>query len=167
MRNVKCVDTGEVISQDQAFKVTSKNRNIYYSSEEAYKYAQKEKDFLKKCTETFWGFMNYDSTEKVPTVFFKKLQDWHRGYTYEMIYEAMIYSIEPIQWANNNKEFANETGRTQYLCSIIQNHLGDAKKTIIQKKLAASTKQYDYTCEDIKNESQNLHVDISRFLAEV
>ena len=163
MRMVKCIDTGNSIPIDQAFKVTNKGKNKYYETEDGYNKILKETDYLKRCNELFWQFMGYSSTEKVPTIYFHKLQDWHKGYSYETIYKAMTLSVAAINWARCNREFEDELRRSQYYCAIIQNRLGDAKKDV-ERTVRQSAITYDIDDINISNDSNSKHVNISRFL---
>lgn len=129
---VKCQDTGEKIEKELAYKIehissSGKKSYKYYSSEDAYNKIVHENKFRKLCVDMMYDILNYKSFMKMPTYFFKKLTEWE-PYGYEVIYICINDNKSNIEWALNNKQFNQETGKIMYICAILENHMNDALK---------------------------------------
>ena len=124
-RQVKLQDTGEIVSKDKAYQAPNRK---YYSSEEAYLMIDIENNNRNKCTDMMYDFMGYLPKQKLSTYFFKKVNEWHEGYSYSTILRAMEMSKESIEYSSRTKRFDSEGAKLSYFMAIINNKLNDAWK---------------------------------------
>ena len=127
-RQVKLVDTGEMSTNDVAFRAPNKK---YFSSEEAYIKWNTNKEYRNKCIDKMFEIMNYKPGMILPTYFFKKLKDYE-GVGYEALYNTMIAQTKSIQWALANKSFNGETAKVMYIMAILNNNVMDEYKKIVK-----------------------------------
>ncbi len=141
-RRVKLQDTGEIVSKRTPGIYQAPNKK-YYSSEDAYLFIDLENTNRDKCVDLMYDFMNYDKKMKINTLFFKRLAEWHEGYPYNVIFNAMTMSAKGIEYANQSKEFISESGKLSYFMAIIQNNLNEALKLEnLKKKVRSKVEQH-------------------------
>ena len=139
-RRVKLQDTGEIVPKSKSGIYQAPNKK-YYSSEDAYLALDLENSNRDKCIDMMYDFMGYSEKQKLSTFFYKKLSEWHEGYSYAVIDMAMGLSADAINYSNRCKSFCNETAKLNYFMAIIQNNLNDALKigeTLRKKVMKAS-----------------------------
>ena len=124
-RQVKLQDTGEIVSKDKAYQAPNRK---YYSSEDAYLMIDIENNNRNKCTDMMYDFMGYSPKQKLSTFFFKRINEWHDGYSYSTILRAMEMSKDGIEYSSRTKRFDSEGAKLSYFMAIIQNKLNDAWK---------------------------------------
>ena len=134
-RQVKLVDTGEMSTNDVAFRAPNKK---YFSSEESYIKWNTNKEYRNKCIDKMFEIMGYKPGMILPTYFFKKLKDYE-GVGYEALYNTMITQTKSIQWALNNKNFGGETAKVMYIMAILNNNVMDEYKKIVKTQKYKST----------------------------
>ena len=141
-RKVKLQDTGEIVAKSTLGIYQAPNKK-YYSSEDAYLAIDLENSIRDKCTDLMYDFMGYDKKLKLSTLFFKRLAEWHEGYSYNVIYTAMELSKNSVEYASGAKKFNSEGAKLNYFMAIIQNNLNDAlKMESLKKKAKARTEQH-------------------------
>lgn len=134
-RQVKLVDTGEMSTNDVAFRAPNKK---YFSSEAAYIKWNTNKEYRNKCIDKMFEIMSYKPGMILPTYFFKKLKDYeYLGY--EALYNTMISQTKSIQWALTNKSFNGETAKVMYIMAILHNNVMDEYKKIVKAQKYKST----------------------------
>ena len=133
VRRVKLQDTGELVSKDTSTIYQAPNKK-YYSSEDAYLAIDLDNSCREKCINKMYDFMGYTSTQKISTFFFKRLAEWHDGYSYSVILKAMELCANAIEYTCRTKSFNNENAKLNYLMAIIQNSLNDAQKLEVHLK---------------------------------
>lgn len=126
---VKCQDTGEKIDKSLAYCDSSSGKNKYYSSKKAFDLIKDNKENRKLCIDMMYSFLDYESFMKIPTLFYRRLNEWE-GYSFKVVAEAMIISEDAIRFTIRNKQFVSETAKIMYCCAIIENKLNDALKKI-------------------------------------
>ena len=87
-----------------------------------------ENNNRNKCTDLMYDFMGYSPKQKLSTFFFKRINEWHEGYTYATILKAMELSRSSIEYSSTAKRFDSEGAKLSYFMAIIQNKLNDAWK---------------------------------------
>lgn len=170
MRQVKCQDTGVLVSALDAWKAPN---GKYYSSQGAFEHLVKEKEYRQKCMEKIGNILGYTKGQKFPTIVAKKLKEYET-YGYDTVYQTILGKEQDIYNAISNKDFASEYNKTSYIMAIITNSINDFYK---KKQSVESSKQVGrstITMEEIKSiptsisnntstSNNNVH-DISRFL---
>ena len=126
-RRVKLQDTGEIVAKNKPGIYQAPNRK-YYSSEDAYLMIDIENANRDRCIDMMYDFMGYSEKQKLSTFFYKRLSEWHEGYSYAVIGTAMSLCTEAIDYAGRTKNFTNEGAKLNYFMAIIQNNLNDALK---------------------------------------
>lgn len=138
-RKVKLQDTGEIVVKSTLGIYKAPNKK-YYSSEDAYLAIDLENNIRNKCTDLMYDFMGYLPKQKLSTYFFKKMNEWHEGYSYSIILRAMEMSKDSIEYSNKAKRFDSEGAKLSYFMAIINNKLNDALK--IEKNLKQKINTY-------------------------
>lgn len=160
-RKVKLQDTGGF--GDSAINYKAENGK-YYTSENAYLIIKTNKEYRQKCIDKIAEVLDYQLGMKLPTVTFKKLNEFE-VYGYDVVYETIIQQSGAIDWALQNKQFNQETAKIFYIMAIIQNNI----MTEYKKKIAKNKQQdkkittIDVEIEDIKVTSKQTK-DISKWL---
>lgn len=144
-RQVKLVDTGEMSTNDVAFRAPNKK---YFSSEEAYIKWNTNKEYKNKCIDKMFEIMNYKPKMVLPTYFFKKLNDDYEGVGYEALYNTMISQTKAIQWALANKSFTGETAKVMYVMAILKNNVMDEYKKIVKAQRCNKGLKSEVVCID-------------------
>ena len=131
-RRVKLQDTGEYSTSDVAYRAPNKK---YYSSKEAFVNREKAKNYRQQCIEKLQNIMGYQPGMKLPTLAYKKINEYERPYGFDVLLETMNSQESSMLWAIKNKNFTSETGKVMYLFAIIQNNAMDAfqKKVHLEK----------------------------------
>lgn len=128
-------------------------------------------DYKEKCICFMSNVLGYERSQLIHTYFFAKLEELHRGWNYEIIYEAMKYSEETIRWALSEKTFTSDKNVISYVMSIIGNNIGQVARDKKIEELMDRTPDH-FTAEDNemmeeldsrKNYTQNT-TDISKWL---
>lgn len=135
---VKCQDTGKKIDREKAYKVskTDKNgrtTNTYYSSEEAYKTIERNKNYRQKCIDKMFDVLGYDTNMIMPTYFYKKLKEFE-GIGYDSLLDTINGTEDKIKWATTTKQFSNETAKIMYIMAILNNNVMDYYKANVARK---------------------------------
>lgn len=164
MRQVKCRDTGVVVSASDAWKAPD---GKYYSSQEAFERLQSEKIARQKCLEELGNILQYSKGQKFPSIAAKKLKEYE-VYGYDTVLETILTKKQAIINSISNKDFASEYNKTSYIMAIITNNINDIYKKKQLKKSATHIDDTAVTTEEIEstdstNNNSNIH-DISRFL---
>lgn len=118
------LNNDERIDRKDAYKAPN---GYYYSSEEAYQEATKQKKMREECIKYMYDLMGYKTSMKMPTIFFKKLKEWE-SYGYSVIYKAMCLAETSLVNTLQHKEFKNESNKVSYISAVIANQLNDALK---------------------------------------
>ena len=143
-RQVKLVDTGEMSTNDVAFRAPNKK---YFSSEEAYIKWNTNKEYRNKCIDKMFEIMSYKPGMILPTYFFRKLKDYE-GVGYEALYNTMIAQTKAIQWALANKSFNGETAKVMYIMAILNNNVMDEYKKIVKAQKCHKGLKSEVVCID-------------------
>jgi hypothetical protein len=130
-RQVKLVDTGEMSTNDVAFRAPNKK---YFSSEEAYIKWKTNVEYKNKCIDKMFEIMGYNPKMVLPTYFFKLLKKYEDGVGYEAVYNTMVSQTKSIVWALQNKNFGSETAKVLYIMAIIDNNVMDEYKKFVKEK---------------------------------
>lgn len=142
-RKVKLVDTGEIVEKGTEGLFHAPNGK-WYSSEDAYLEIDLEAVKRQIVIDKIFDLLNYSKSQKISTLFFKRLKEWREGYTYQTIDKAIDLSRDGIEFALRTKSFDNETARVMYISAIIQNHLNDALNiTKLEQKVKQKSKSHD------------------------
>lgn len=139
--------TGKKIDKDTAYcleKVSSSGKitRKYYTSEEVYLNWKNQKDEREKCIQKMYDILEYQPFMKIPTIFFKKLNEEWEPYGFDVVNICIDNNIDSIKWALKNKRFNGETSKVMYIAAIIENNLNDAlkEKSKIQKEIKKGMK---------------------------
>ena len=166
MRRVKLQDTGEYSTDNLAYKAPNKK---YYSNQAAYEKMRRNAEYRAKCIDTIMGLLEYKSFMKLPTLFYKRLNECE-GYGFDVVYRCIQMKAKDIQWAVRNKEFSSEVGKIMYIWAILNNHMNDALKEVVAERRAEEKRKITTAVEesvnvdlDIENKQQR-SVNISEFL---
>lgn len=163
-RRVKCQDTGEYSTSDVAYKAEN---GKYYSSQAAYSLLLEQKEDRQRCVDLMFEVLNYQSWMKLPTFFFSKLKTWE-PYGYKVVYDTINGVRQNIEWALQNKRFADESKCVVYVCAIIENHLNDYYKLHKREQQAENKSnrlEIDASTEFIP--TQRTRKDISSLLGDI
>ncbi len=140
-RQVKLVDTGEIVDKTQAYQAPNKK---WYSSEDAYLEIDLDNATRTICIDKMFDLLGYSKGQKICTLFFKRLKEWREGYNYKTIATAIDLSRNAIEFALRTKKFDNENARVMYIVAIIQNNLNDAlNMTKLEQKVKRKSKSHD------------------------
>ena len=101
---------------------------------------RKEQDIQKhKITDYLLELLHYEPGMKLPTITYRKIEEYRETCGFDVLYETIRQQEEAINWALNNKEFINETGKICYIFAIVQNNIGGV--LLEKKKLEKEKKQ--------------------------
>lgn len=133
-RRCKCAACGADGWNDEFFRVSVKNRNIYYCNEEEYLAEEREKEFrvstLQFISSEIWLEPDY---RMLPSVLQKNLNELAEIYSYEAILRAVQKEKDTLHyWMNLDGKFSNEFGKARYFASILSN--GAVKQAYYQIK---------------------------------
>ena len=168
-RQVKLVDTGEMSTNDVAFRAPNKK---YFSSEEAYIKWNTNKVYRNKCIDKMFEIMGYKQGMILPTYFYKKLKDFE-GVGFEALFNTMNSQAKVIQWALTNKNFNGEIAKVMYIMAILNNNVMDEYKKIVKsqkykatelKGLKADIIYFDEFMQPSQPSQQNQVTNISKWL---
>lgn len=146
-RQVRCQDTGQMQNKENSWQAPNKK---YYSSEEAYNQLQIAKEYRKQVVELIMEILGYEAGMKLPTIYYKKIEEYREPYGFEVLYECVKNQRSAIEWVLNNKEFKSEVQQGLYIMAVIQNNINDEFKRFKakQKRIKKENKQeapYEFT----------------------
>jgi hypothetical protein len=164
MRQVKCRDTGILVSASEAWKAPN---GKYYSSQGAFERLENEKMYRQKCLEEIGNIMGYGNGQLFPTIVAKKLKEYE-SYGYDVVYQTIIGKKQAIINSISNKDFTSEYNKTSYIMAIITNSINDFYKRKQSKEKLKHIDKTVATTEEVESSTspvsaENIH-DISRFL---
>lgn len=164
MRQVKCRDTGVLVSSADAWKAPD---GKYYSSQGAFERLMLEKTYRQKCIEELGNILGYSKNQKFPTIVAKKLKEYE-SYGYEIVFETILCKKQIIINSISNKDFTSEYNKTSYIMAIITNSINDIYKQHQDKKKLQHIDNTTVTIEEVEStvtlaNPQATH-DISRWL---
>ena len=150
-KRIKLFDTGEIVDVNPNFYYAPNKK--WFSSYDAYLLYDLDNQNRNKCTDKMYDLMEYKQTQKISTLFFKRLKEWREGYDYQTILKAMEISTESIEYSFKVKNFDNENSKLFYALAIINNHLNDALKLLENEReinKAATNKDLDMIADGIE-----------------
>ena len=164
MRQVKCRDTGILVSASDAWKAPD---GKYYSSQGAFNHLIHEREYKQKCLEELGNLLGYSEGQKFPTIVAKKLKEYE-SYGYEVVLKTILDKKEIIGYAIDTKNFNSEYNKVAYVMAIITNNINDVYKKFKSASRADVSTKTDITMEEIQSMStpvsnKDIH-DISSFL---
>ena len=164
-RTVKCVATGEKGTSDIFYKSSD---GKWFKSESVYHNWQRNTKYYKLCKEMLLNYLGIGEGEPFPTLLTKKLKEY-KTIGYNILYSTIIENSRSIEWALQNKNFRNLTGKIMYIFAIISNHIYDVKNREIVKEKMLNSKpknaelfanEFDIVSNpEVKNISQWLEVE--------
>ena len=164
MRQVKCRDTGVLVSSADAWKAPD---GKYYSSQGAFEHLMFEKTYRQKCIEELGNILGYSKDQKFPTIVAKKLKEYET-YGYEVVFETISNKKQVIINSISNKDFTSEYNKTSYIMAIITNSINDIYKQHQDKKKLQHIDKTAATIEEVESNVTPVKVrethDISRWL---
>lgn len=164
MRQVKCRDTGVLVSSTDAWKAPD---GKYYSSQGAFEHLMLEKTYRQKCIEELGNILGYSKDQKFPTIVAKKLKEYE-SYGYEVVFETICNKKQVIINSISNKDFTSEYNKTSYIMAIITNSINDIYKQHQDKKKLQHIDKTVATIEEVESAVTPVKVrethDISRWL---
>ena len=142
-KQIKLTDTGEVVDRNSALYFYAPNKK-WYSSYDAYLIYDIENQYRDQCIARMYSIMGYGEKQKISTLFYKRLKEWHEGYEYKTILRAMELSVDSIEYSFRVKDFDNENSKLFYALAIINNKLNDALKlSAMERKVNKAEKNTD------------------------
>ncbi len=145
---VKCWDIGEKRPREEAYKAPNKK---YYSCEEAYLNMVNQTEWRNKCTEYMQEIMGYDADMKLPTRWYKFLNEFAK-YGFDVVYDTIDVNKNTFLWALDNKSFKNDSHALSYFNAIIQNSIMEQYR---KKKLREKAEQQRRQ-DEIHIETENI-----------
>lgn len=120
--NVKCIDTGEKLDRNIAYKIVVNGKNKYFSSEEGYIKFENNKKYRGKVIDLIRECMGYSKPQmKLPTLTYKKISEY-KEFGYDVLYDTLLINKQDIEWSFQNKDFKSEIAKITYLFAILENH---------------------------------------------
>lgn len=163
MRQVKCQDTGVLVSASDAWKAPN---GKYYSSQGAFEHLIKEREYRQKSISEIGDILGYKEGQKFPTIVAKKIKDYE-FYSYEVVYETIITKKQAIINSISNKDFTSDYNKTSYIMAIITNSINDIYKQHQNKQKIQHIDKTVVTTEEVKSTTTPVRTpvhDISRWL---
>lgn len=115
-RKVKCQVTGEYGTSDTFVKINGK----YYKSQKIYDEWNRNNDLRRKIINVILvDIMKYDADQPFPTILVRRLKELE-FYSNEEILETITSLQEPLLWAMQNKAFASDRNRIEYIFGAIK-----------------------------------------------
>ena len=127
MARVKCNETNEIGSSEEFFKAPDGH---YYKSEEVYNI----KLLRNKCIDMLMEYAGYKDSKYAPSLLFKIINEVGNDVGFRVLFQLLTDWKDAFLWANNNKDFASESGRLTYYRSIITNHVIDTQNKLAHQK---------------------------------
>ena len=180
MRKMKCqyckefiLEENEVLRLEEQTKTGKmKKVNIHKKCEEEYRelmgYKENEIKWFKELYEYIKELLNYSENQKLPNSLVTRIQDLRNGtiiqrgvgrivkskngYTYQTILNTFLTLSEKIRWAFNNKDFANETSKINYMMAIIDSNINDL---VVSENAINNNNQIKTRNNLIKDENDN------------
>ena len=149
----KCMYCEEQIPKNEKHTIIAytkngneKKINLHISCVDDYnelmEYKKKELDWFDKLYEYIKGILNYHPEQQLPKSLITRLQDLRNGtmtmkgkgrvnkskegYEYPIILDTFLTCGDSIRWAFDNKQFANELGKINYMMAIIDANINDS-----------------------------------------
>ena len=128
---------------------------------------ESDKQYREKAIELIRNYMGYYKPEmKLPTLTYKKIQDYKEPIGYDVLCYTLINVERDITWALTNKNFNSETAKIMYLFAIVQNHyMEEYRKKVAEKRKSYSETDPNEMITNDKNRKQNIK-DIRKWLDE-
>jgi len=180
MRKMKCQYCKELILEaNEVLKLEGQTKagnpkiiNIHKKCEEEYRelmeYKENEIKWFKELYEYIKELLNYSENQKLPNSLVTRIQDLRNGtiiqrgigrivkskngYTYQTILNTFLTLSEKIMWAFNNKDFANETSKINYMMAIIDSNINDL---VVSENAINNNNQIKTRNNLIKDENDN------------
>lgn len=164
MRQVKCRDTGMLVSASDAWKAPD---GKYYSSQGAFKHLENEKMYRQKCLEELGNILGYKDGQKFPTIVAKRIKEY-KVYGYDTVLQTILDKKQVILYNLCNKTFASEYNKVSYIMAIITNSINDVYKRKKTEEKDVRVNESVATMEEVTAvnspvNTRNIH-DISKFL---
>jgi len=164
MRQVKCRDTGMLVSASDAWKAPD---GKYYSSQGAFKHLENEKMYRQKCLEELGNILGYKDGQKFPTIVAKRIKEY-KVYGYDTVLQTILDKKQIILYNLCNKTFASEYNKVSYIMAIITNSINDVYKRKKTEEKDVRVNESVATMEEVTAvnspvNTRNIH-DISKFL---
>lgn len=164
MRQVKCRDTGMLVSASDAWKAPD---GKYYSSQGAFKHLENEKMYRQKCLEELGNILGYKDGQKFPTIVAKRIKEY-KAYGYDTVLQTILDKKQIILYNLCNKTFASEYNKVSYIMAIITNSINDVYKRKKTEEKDVRVNESVATMEEVTAvnspvNTRNIH-DISKFL---
>ena len=164
MRQVKCRDTGMLVSASDAWKAPD---GKYYSSQGAFKHLENEKMYRQKCLEELGNILGYKDGQKFPTIVAKRIKEY-KVYGYDTVLQTILDKKQIILYNLCNKTFASEYNKVSYIMAIITNSINDVYKRKKTEEKDVRVNESVATMEEVTAvnspvNTSNIH-DISKFL---
>ncbi len=130
---VKCLDlNGEKRPKEECYKAPNKK---YYSCKAAYDAVVRRTELKNKCTDFMQGIMGYKSDMKLPTSWYKFLEEFS-PYGFDVVLDTLEVNERTFRWALETKNFKNDSHALNYFKAIIQNNIMEQYRAKIAREKA-------------------------------
>jgi len=129
---------------------------------------RKQQNLLKnQCIDFLRNIMGYKPKMKLPTVTFRKIEEYRDTYGFDVLLDTLKKEEQTIIWALANKDLPQETAKILYIFGIIQNSAGGVWREKVKKERMMNRKEpeIDFDNLEINNGKQKVR-DISAYVEE-
>lgn len=152
---VKCLDLkGEKRPKEDCYKAPNKR---YYSCKAAYDAVVRRTELKNKCTDFMQGIMGYESDMKLPTSWYKFLEEFST-YGFDVVLETLEVNEKTFRWALQTKNFKNDSHALNYFKAIIQNNIMEQYRAKIAREKAERKAMAD---------EEKLRADVPNYIPEL
>lgn len=144
-RKVKCQITGEVVTSDNFYKITTNGKNKYYKSEEVYEEWLKIKDLREKILDKITSLLRFYTVDKMVL---KELKTLSEKCSYEVIWKAIELNEKELSYWVNSKEFNNNFGKVRYFFAILSNKVNEVTEDMLVEYVEPQTINTEYFIDE-------------------
>lgn len=170
-RQVRLKDTGELGWSDEAFCVQERGKNIYYSSQEAFRKMEMAKSDWENVIEICYDIMGYNYNMKLPGLLLKYLKEYKDPYGYGMVYETLLSIEQSLTESMRKIDFKSEQGKCHYINKAISNHINDyyqaaQRRKKLEKIQTAQHENIEHEEDTMRPAKRKSKRDVSSFLGD-
>ena len=128
---------------------------------------KRQNELKNKCIDFLIDVMGYKPKMKLPTLTFKKIEEYREPYGFDVLLDTLRKEEQTIRWSLANKDLKSETAKILYIFGIIQNSAGGVWRNKVkkQREMRINEEEIDLGDLEINNGKQKVR-DISAYVEE-
>ena len=128
---------------------------------------KQQNEIKNKCIDFLMDLMGYKPKMKLPTLTFKKIEEYREPYGFDVLLSTLKKEEGAIRWALQNKDLKSETARVLYIFGIVQNSAGGVWRDKVKKQRAMRINEEEINLGDLEiNNGKQKVRDITAYVEE-